>query len=40
LQAAPIWYNQHTIGVTFSAGIACSAEVRDRIVADCSMPAA
>lgn len=64
LQAAPIWYDQHTISVTFSAGIACSAEIqgeltmdalitiadqrlygakrrgRDRIVADCSLPAA
>jgi diguanylate cyclase (GGDEF)-like protein len=33
LQAAPIWYEKHTIQVTFSAGIACSAEWETELTA-------
>jgi diguanylate cyclase (GGDEF)-like protein len=34
LQAAPIWYSQFTISVTFSAGIACSAELQGDVTLD------
>ena len=34
LQAAPIWFEQHTIRVTFSAGIACSADLQGTLDAD------